>query len=325
MDPARLRAWVREDFGVELTSVERVSDGLWVGAEADDTPYAVKWVRGGGPAGLLLAAELAGQGILGVLPPVLTAAGDLWTERDGRRLWLVPWIDGAPALEARMRHRHWVAYGELLAQAHATVATGALAAHLPALESAQERAAAAARDLARRLGAATGEGADTLVHDLAQDWRDGLGALVRDLLVRADGLGATLRGRESPPVPCHGDPHLGNVLLDGDDGLWLLDWDGAVLAPREHDLMAVLGGGVLVPDAPVTPEQEGWFLEGYGRRELDPERLSSERCARALADVADFAGRVLDSGGRAVDERAQALEAVRAVLSPHGLAGLALA
>ena len=324
MEPARLRAWVREEFGVDLTSVEQVTaGGLWVGAEADDTPYAVRW-GGGGPGGLLLAAELAEQGVLGVLPPVLTAAGDLWTERDGRRLWLVPWIDGVPALEGRMRHRHWVAYGELLAQAHATVATGALAEHLRVRAPMHERLAAAARDLDGRLGGA-GAGGDTLVHDLAGDWRDGAGARVRDLAERAQALGAAPGGRDPGAVPCHGDPHLGNVLVDGDDGLWLVDWDGAALAPREHDLVAVAGGGVLLPDAPVTPEQERWFFEGYGRRELDTERLAYERCVRALGDAMRFAGQVLDAGGRAVEGRAQALDAMRAVLSPSGLAGLALA
>jgi spectinomycin phosphotransferase len=42
--------------------------------------------------------------------------------------------------------------------------------------------------------------------------------------------------------------------------LWLLDWDGVVVAPRERDLMFVVDG--VLADAPVTAEQQSWFFDG---------------------------------------------------------------
>ena len=45
-----------------------------------------------------------------------------------------------------------------------------------------------------------------------------------------------------PLVLCHADLHAWNVLLDTDRQLWLVDWDETILAPKERDLMFVVGG-----------------------------------------------------------------------------------
>jgi spectinomycin phosphotransferase len=63
---------------------------------------------------------------------------------------------------------------------------------------------------------------------------------------------------EGPRVGCHGDPHLGNVLIA--DRLYLIDWDDVLLAPREQDLMFMLGG--MGDVGPTTAEQTEAFLVG---------------------------------------------------------------
>jgi spectinomycin phosphotransferase len=82
---------------------------------------------------------------------------------------------------------------------------------------------------------------DDLVRALAQEWC-AAGARVSTLLDQADGLGRELHTGESSRVVCHGDPHLGNVLIGQDERVWLIDWDETVLAPSERDLMFILGG-----------------------------------------------------------------------------------
>ena len=142
------------------------------------------------------------------------------------------------------------------------------------------------------------------------------------LLEQADSLGRELRTRHTPGVVCHGDPHLGNVLIGGDDRVWLIDWDDAVLAPRERDLMFVIGG--VLAFAPVSPEEQSWFFDGYGAADLDPARLAYYRCTRALEDLAYPAAQVVDVHRCTEAERADALSIVRGVLSPTGLVSLAL-
>jgi len=44
-----------------------------------------------------------------------------------------------------------------------------------------------------------------------------------------------------PFVLCHTDIHRMNLLLNTSGELYILDWEGAMLAPREHDLFMFTG------------------------------------------------------------------------------------
>jgi spectinomycin phosphotransferase len=121
-------------------------------------------------------------------------------------------------------------------------------------------------------------------------------------------------------VLCHGDPHLGNVLL-GTDEVWLVDWDDAVRAPRERDLILAVGG-VLTSWA-VTAQQRDWFAQGYGPLDLDADLLHFYACMRAMEDVVGFAHRVLDTERFDRTERLEAVRILRGVLSADGIGRLA--
>jgi len=320
----RLRTRVREDFDVDLVSMDEVGHGadesaeLWRGTAADGSSYAVKLSGGGTPAGLLVPAHLAAHRVPGIAAPRLTPAGLLWTEREGRWLSLVPWVSDDRALDGGMGADHWAAYGALLAEVHATAVTDELAAVLPPEDHAHERVASTARVLNSRLHMLT-DSDDRLVRDLALEWTTVAGQ-VTALLERADRLGKEIRTRQAAPsVICHGDPHLGNLLLGGDEQVWLIDWDDAVLAPAERDLMFVLVGVLTV-----TPQQQSWFFAGYGGVDVDPTRVAYYRCTRALEDVVYPAAQVVEVHRWPESERAEALSILRGVLSPAGLAPLAL-
>jgi spectinomycin phosphotransferase len=112
------------------------------------------------------------------------------------------------------------------------------------------------------------------------------------------------------------------MLLGADERVWLIDWDDAVLAPRERDLMFVIGG--VLAFAPVSPEEQSWFFDGYRVADLDPARLAYYRCTRALEDLVYPAAHVVDVHRYTGQERADALSIIRGVLSPTGLVSLAL-
>ena len=273
-----LSAWVQQDFGVEITTLSPVEHGaeaaaqLWRGCGADGASYAVKLSGAGTPAGLIVSAHLAEHGVAGVPRPLMGAQGQPWSEREGRRLSVVPWVSEARALEGEMSAAHWTSYGALLAKVHATTVTDELATSLPREDHHHEQAASATRALDRSLRLVAeepeaGRTADALVHALAQEWC-AAGDRVLALLDRANYLGRELQARKAPNVVCHGDPHLGNVLIGQDDRVWLIDWDDSVLAPPERDLIFILGG--VLAFAPVTPQQQAWFFEGYGATSPDP-------------------------------------------------------
>lgn len=121
---------------------------------------------------------------------------------------------------------------------------------------------------------------------------------------------------------CHGDAHTANLLVDNDDQVWLLDWDEAVLAPRERDLMFVLDG--VLADRLVAPLEQSWFFDGSGAVEVDPALLAYYRCSWAVQDIAGFAGRVLDGDQSWTQERAEALTLFQSLLTPTGIVELAL-
>lgn len=330
---SRLSVWVQKDFALNVVSLDAVAHGadeaaeLWCATCADGTRYAVKLTDGGTPAGLLVTAHLAAHSVAGIAAPLRNRDDRLWSEHEGRRLAVVPWVSDERALNSFMTREHWSAFGALLARVHATRVTAALRQSLPTEAHTHERAVSVVRfvDLSlQSIGEGAGEAegvADPLIRSLAQGWR-AAACIVSTLVEQADDLGCSLRARQARGVVCHGDPHLGNVLIGGDERVWLIDWDDAVLAPRERDLMFVIGG--VLAFAPVRPVEQSWFFDGYGEVDLDPTRLAYYRCARALEDLADPAAQVLDTGRHSQSERTEALAIVQGVLSPTGLVNLAM-
>lgn len=90
------------------------------------------------------------------------------------------------------------------------------------------------------------------LHDLEREWDYGpfaeptrtlLRVRARELETRLqeyEELAASVRESSESWVITHGEPHRGNVIRDTRGGVYLVDWDTALIAPRERDLMMVL-------------------------------------------------------------------------------------
>jgi spectinomycin phosphotransferase len=313
--------WIRVDFDVELASMEPVDLGsdtaamLWRGVARDGTVYAIKWTAGGSTAGSAISSHLAGLGIGGIVAPAHTADGRPWSQRGGRRLLVTPWLSGDRAVEHRMDQQQWTSYGALLARIHAAPRPED---PLPAEDYTHREVTSATSAVDRKLR--THRARDHIVQELAKSWRAGLGGRIRWLLDCADELAAQLRAEPPPQVLCHGDPHLGNVLLV-DGRPWLLDWDDAMLAPPERDLVLLKGG--MGGYGPQDPHEQVWFEMGYGSADVDPVVLAYYRCTRAVEDVVYFAQDILDLDRRPA-ERADLMEIIRSVAGPRGLVRCAI-
>jgi spectinomycin phosphotransferase len=313
-------------YGIRLVSLVDVHGGadagvtLRRGETADGRSYAVKLSRNSMAAGLLVAAYLAGQGLRGVPAPLTTVDGQLWTDMDGAQLSVVPWVAGRLAVAGGLDAEQWRSFGALLAGVHEVAVPAAVRATLRS-EDYRPMAAPAVRVLGEQIRTEPVPG-DELARELVDAWRSAADRIAV-IPEAAEELGARLRGRPAPLVLCHGDAHAANLLVAATGELWLIDWDGAVLAPRERDLMFVVEG--VLADALVRPDEQAHFFAGYGGAAVDPVHLAYYRCAWALEDVAGFAHEIRHDRTRTDSQRAQALRYFRSLLTPTGIVSLALA
>jgi spectinomycin phosphotransferase len=147
--------------------------------------------------------------------------------------------------------------------------------------------------------------------------------VIHTLVTRAEELGQQLARRVLPGVLCHGDIHTNNVLLDGHGAVWIVDWDDTVLAPKERDLMFVVGGGI--NRALVGPREEALFLQGYGARTLDSLALAYYRYAWAVSDIGAYGAEVVLRPDLGVVSRRAAVSAFLRLFEPGRIVDLALA
>ncbi len=321
-------AWVEEAYGVDLVSLELLGVGAdqqaekWRGRSRDGSSYAVKLSAGDRAVSLAVTAELAAQGLPGVIGPVLTTEGEVGARRDGRYLTLVPWIEGRRPLQTGMTAEHWRQFGAVLSGVHAGAIPDELAVRLPREDFVPARQLVLMDQVERLVASAEAAPHDDVTGSLVGAWRRAGSRLARIRSITRS-LASGLRGRVAGTLLCHGDAHLGNLLLDEAGAVWLVDWDDARLATPEHDLMFVLGGGVLA-FAPVTDTEQAWFLDGYGEVAIDGQLLQYARAVRAMEDLALWARDVLDESAKTSDDRTEALAIVRGILSPTGLLDRAL-
>jgi spectinomycin phosphotransferase len=284
----RILAAVRANYGIPATALTFLPIGCnslaWAyrAETADGRTYFLKLRKGiGNPAGLQIPRHLRDDGVAHVIAPIPTSTRSLWADVDEFALILYPFIDGTSGRDHGMTERHWVTYGAVLRQIHD-------AELAPELERQLRRETFTPDwgDVVRRL--------DT--HVGARRFRDvgerELGAFwlarrseIRALLDRAEVLGRRLRDTEPPLVLCHADIHTWNVMIDTADRFWIVDWDEAVLAPRERDLMFVVGG---IVRGLVGQREQGWFFDGYGPTAVDPLALAYYRYAWAVGDIGGF-------------------------------------
>jgi spectinomycin phosphotransferase len=118
------------------------------------------------------------------------------------------------------------------------------------------------------------------------------------------------RAGRGKPVLCHTDFWGSNLILTAQQELYVVDWDGALLGPPEHDLFMFAGTGFFPAD------RFGWFLDRYttsfGRLSPNPDLLAFYLYRRNLEDLGDFIAAIVEPG-------ADAREVADAVAFVNGL------
>jgi spectinomycin phosphotransferase len=321
----RVAAALQAAYGLRVAALEF----LPVGNDAASWAYRVEaapgpaWflkVRAGtGPMpGAAVPTHLERRGVPDVLAPLPTGSGEASLVLDGFRLALFPMLAAAHGAQAGLSPGQWRRLGAAVRQVHALAPSPELAGTV-GHERFQPVRPGLLPELEARLAAAAPD--DPVAADLAAAWaprRD----LVRRLFAQADALGRAQAARSLPRVLCHADLHPWNVLVD-DGHLWIVDWDEATLAPRDRDLMFVVGGGI--GHGLVGPADTDAFFQGYGPASPDPELLAYYRVAWAVRDVAEYGHQALVAEGLGEASRRDAVDGFLDLFAPGNIVDLASA
>lgn len=325
-----LIACLYNDFGVQAaalhflplgadpdTAVFRLVDGA--GAE-----YFVK-LRSGpfDEVTVLVPALLHQRGHMHVIPPLSTIDSRLYARCGRYAVVLHPFVLGRAGVEVELSAEQWVTLGRALHSLHETAVPAELAQRIPR-ETFTNAWRAQVRAVLRGLDAVAAGGwpwlaADDVAHAIVVVLQ-GQRAKVLALVEHAEQLAATLAATDLPYVLCHADIHVWNLLITAAGALYIVDWDTALFAPKERDLMffgSGLGGWQ-------RPEQAAAFYQGYGDCTVHAAALAYYRCERIVQDIAVYCRELLESeaGG---EDRPEQLRQLAGQFAPGGIVEIALA
>jgi spectinomycin phosphotransferase len=257
---------LQASFGIRVAAL----DFLPIGNDSASWAYRIEAAQGpawflkirpgAGPIpGAAVPSHLHRHGVTNVLAPLATHAGAPYVLVDGFALALYPMPDARVGAEVGLSEAQWRQLGAAVRQLHRVPLTPELARMVG-----REAFRPTRRELVADLEAlvATVASDDPTAWELAGFWQEHQG-VIGALVHRADVLGRHLARSSFPHVLCHADLHSWNVLVDADQQLWLVDWDEAILAPKERDLMFVVGG---IGHGLVRPGDTDSFSRAMARR-----------------------------------------------------------
>jgi spectinomycin phosphotransferase len=263
---------------------------------SDQRPYFLKLRQGEfDELAVTLAKFLGDQGIRQVIAPLTTTAGQLQATMGEFRLVLYPFVAGRDGYEVELSAGQWRDLGEALRRIHAAELPPVLRKQIRWETFSAQWRAAVRRYLAQ---ARDGPFADSLAAEAAAFLID-KGDEILYLVERAEQLAEAFQSHSPEFVLCHADIHAGNILVAADGALYIVDWDEAILAPKERDLMSI--GGGLMGGWYSFQEEEALFYPAYGQTEIDPFGLAYYRYERIIADIAVISEQIFSVAGSVED------------------------
>lgn len=268
----------------------------------DETAYFCKLRRGVfDETSVTLPRLLRDQGIAHIIPPLPTQSGQLWAVLGEFNLIVYPFVEGTNGYEVELSERQWADFGAALKRLHTTIVPATILQSIRK-ERYDPEWRERCKNIIETLDAETFD--DPVIEDMAA-FLQSKRTMILDAVGRAEQLAHTMASRSMEYVLCHGDIHPGNLFIDSQGTLFIVDWDYPMLAPKERDLMFIGGGQGFMPY--VAEHEELLFYRGYGQPSLDPVALTYYRYERSITDIAVACEQILASkqGGQ---DRNQSLQ-----------------
>ncbi|MBS0288606.1 MAG: GNAT family N-acetyltransferase [Proteobacteria bacterium] len=254
----------------------------------DQSSYFVKQRLGYHDEINLTIVELLVQaGIQPIIPPIKTKQQQSMVSIKGSHLIVYPFIEGQDGFSHPLSDKQWIKLGKALRQIHDLKVPMAVRKKLRK-ENYTSKFRQSVRSLYNQFNTllVKDEIAEKLFIYLKQEQK-----AILHLVDSAENLAKKIISSLNPKYNlCHSDIHAGNVLINGEDTLYIVDWDEPMMAPRERDLMFIGGG---VGNVWNQPHEEILFYQGYGEVTIDKNILAYYRHERIVQDIAEYAAQLL--------------------------------
>ena len=276
---------LHENYSISVNGIEFLPVGNDSSAWAyrvdakDKSSYFLKLKKGIlNLAGLFVPRFLKDNGIEQVIAPLSTKTQELIVEMDEFALILYPFITGNEAMKVGVTDSQWTEFGSTLKRIHLTNLPSEISQYV-SCETFIPRWSNSAKELHKQINARSYD--DPYRKELAAFWKEN-NETIQTLIERAESLGQRLQQADVEFLLCHADIHTANILLTQEQELFIVDWDDTLLAPKERDLMFVLG----------EKREERLFLKGYGTMEINPLVLAYYGYEWCVQEIGDFGERV---------------------------------
>jgi len=262
--------------------------------------------------GLVIPRFLKDSGVEQVVAPLPAKSQKLHVEMDEFSIILYPFITGTEAMEVGMTDSQWTEFGSILKQIHATLPAENL---LPSIEreSFIPKWGAVVKAFHEKITTQAFD--DPYQRQLALFWQE-KNETIQTLVERTEWIGQRLQQVDVDFVLCHADIHTANILITPEQQLFIVDWDGALLAPKERDLMFVVGAK--------TKKEENLFFEGYGYPSMNLLAMAYYRYEWCVQEIGDYGERVFLKTDAGENTKRQSVEKFMELFEPGDVVATAL-
>ncbi len=318
----RITDCLKADYGIEVATLTFLPLGADMNASVykaethDQSSYFIKLKRGHHhDISIVIVRLLQEAGIQQVISPIDTINGQPTQLIDDFTLIVYPFIEGQDGFSRPLTDEQWLMLGKTLRQVHETEIPAAIQHQIR-----QETYSPQWREIVRLLythieAEPIGDEITQKLWSFMKEHRE----TIHRLVDRSEQLAQELLSTPLKFVLCHSDIHGGNVLMDQNGNIYIIDWDAPIMAPRERDLMFIGGG---VANVWNKPHEEVLFYKGYGKTEVNKAILAYYRHERIVEDIALYGQDLLltTAGG---ENRLEMYKHFIAMFEPRGVVDIA--
>lgn len=256
-------------------------------AETHNQSYFIKLKRGHHhDISSTIIVLLHDAGIQHVILPIKTTQGRPIQHIDDFTLIVSPFVEGQDGFNRDLTDGQWITLGKVMKQIHQIDVPASIQLTIRR-EDYSSKWREAVRSLYTHIESKPGT--DEIALKFIAFMKTHATTIHR-LVDRASELAKQIQNQSPEFVLCHSDIHGGNVLIDGNDIIYMVDWDDPIMAPKERDLMFIGGG---VANVWNKPHDEKFFYKGYGKTEINRTILAYYRHERIVEDIAQFGQQLL--------------------------------